>query len=106
MDQRVKVRIGNIKVIETKQGSLEMRMGQGEIKVGVLVWGCTGCNTFDQTTLFQFSRVQSLCLIAKFIPSFLCFCNRRAFFLHYCHTSFPEVSVHCLQSEPGRCTFF
>ena len=45
MDQRVKVRIGNRKVIETKQGSLEMRMGQGEVKVGVPVWGCTEYNT-------------------------------------------------------------
>ena len=27
-----------------KQGSLETRMGQGEVKVGVPVQGCTECN--------------------------------------------------------------
>ena len=37
MDQRVKVRIGDRKVIEMKQGSLETRMGRGEVKVGVPV---------------------------------------------------------------------
>ena len=36
MDQRVKVRIGNRKVMDTKQGSLEMKMGQGsEFRYGV-----------------------------------------------------------------------
>ena len=45
MDQRVKVRIGNREVIEMKQGSLEMKMGRGEVRIGVLVWGCTECNT-------------------------------------------------------------
>src|SRR3979490_2870895 len=30
----------------------------------------------DHTTLFQSSRVQSLCLIAKSILSLLCFCDR------------------------------
>ena len=47
MDQRGKVRIGNRKVIETKQGSWETRMGQGEIKVGVPVQGCIGCNSMS-----------------------------------------------------------
>ena len=47
MDQRVKVRIGNRKVIEMKQGSLEMRIRQGEVKVGVSVWGCTECNSIS-----------------------------------------------------------
>ena len=45
MDQRVKVRIGNRKVMEMKQGSLETKMGQGEVRIGVLVWGYTECNT-------------------------------------------------------------
>ena len=39
MDQRVKVRMGNRKVMEMKQGSLETKMGQGEIRIGVLVQG-------------------------------------------------------------------
>ena len=38
MDQRVKVRIGNRKVMETK-------MGRGEVMIRVLVWGYTECNT-------------------------------------------------------------
>ena len=38
MDQRVKVRIGNRKVIEMKRGSLETRMGRWEVRVGILVW--------------------------------------------------------------------
>ena len=46
MDQEVKV-IGNRKVTETKQGSLKTRVGQGEVKVAVLVQGCTECNTID-----------------------------------------------------------
>ena len=33
MDQRVKVRTENRKVIEMKRGSLEARMGRGEIKI-------------------------------------------------------------------------
>ena len=50
--------------------------------------------SYDHTTLFQSSRVHSLCLIAKSILSFLCFCNRRDFLLHHClHISSPEVSV-------------
>ena len=32
MDKRVKVRIGNRKVIETKRGSLGMKMGRGEVR--------------------------------------------------------------------------
>ena len=44
-DQRVKVRIGNGKVMEMKQGSLEMKMGQWEVKIRVLVRGCTECNS-------------------------------------------------------------
>ena len=32
MDQRVKVRIGKRKVIELKQGSLEMKMEQGDVE--------------------------------------------------------------------------
>ena len=44
LDQRGKVIIGNRRVIEMKQGSLEMGMGWGEVKVEVLVWGCTECN--------------------------------------------------------------
>ena len=47
MDKRVKVRIGTRKVIETKQGSLETKIEQGEIRIGVLVWGYTECNTQD-----------------------------------------------------------
>ena len=47
MDQRVMVRIGNRKVIEMKQGSLETIMERGEVKVGVLVWGCTECNSIS-----------------------------------------------------------
>ena len=45
MDQRVEVRIGNRKVMELKQGSLETEMGREEVRVGVLVWGCTECNS-------------------------------------------------------------
>ena len=30
--------------METKQGSLETKMGRGEVKVRVPVWGCTECN--------------------------------------------------------------
>ena len=45
MDQRVKFRMGNRKVIEMKQRFLEMKMRRGEVKVGVLVRGCTECNT-------------------------------------------------------------
>ena len=48
IDQKGKVRIGNTKVIEMKQGSLETRMGQREVKVGVSVWGCTECNSNQQ----------------------------------------------------------
>ena len=40
----VKVRMGNRKVMDTKQGSLGMKMGQGGIRIGVLVWGYTECN--------------------------------------------------------------
>ena len=43
-DQRVKVRIRNRKVMEMKHGSLEAKMGRGEVRVGVLVQGCTECN--------------------------------------------------------------
>ena len=43
-DQRVKVRMGNRKVMEMKQGSLETKMGQGEIRIRVLIQGYTGCN--------------------------------------------------------------
>ena len=53
MDQRVKVRIGNRKVIEMKQGSLEMRMGRGEVKVRVLVWGCTECNRLVSSSAIE-----------------------------------------------------
>ena len=45
MDQRVKVRIRNRKEMDMKQGSLEMKMGQGEIRIGVPVWGYTECNS-------------------------------------------------------------
>ena len=51
MDQRVKVRIGNRKVMETKQGSLETKMGRGEIRIGVLVRGYTECNTLTLSGL-------------------------------------------------------
>ena len=60
----VKVRIGNRKVIETKQGSLEMRMGQGKVKVRVPVWGCTECDT--QVPLDKISN--KICFIAH-IPT-------------------------------------
>ena len=53
MDQRVKVRIGNRKVIETKQGSLEMRMGRGEVKVRVPVWGCIECNSMTISIILK-----------------------------------------------------
>ena len=43
-DQRVKVRMGNRKVMNTKQGSLEMNMGWGEIRIRVPVQGYTECN--------------------------------------------------------------
>ena len=44
MDQMVKVRIGNRKVMEMKQGSLETKMRQGGVMVRVPVRGCTECN--------------------------------------------------------------
>ena len=48
----------------------------------------------DHTTHFQSSRVQSLCLIAKSILSFLCFCDRRGFF--FFTTAFILVLLRCL----------
>ena len=44
-DQKFKVRIGNRKVMKTKQGSLETKMGWGEIRIRVPVQGYTECNT-------------------------------------------------------------
>ena len=43
-DHRVKVRTGNKKVMEMKQGSLETKMGRGEIRIRVLVQGYMECN--------------------------------------------------------------
>ena len=44
MDQRVKVRMGNRKVTDMKQGSLGTNMRQGEVRIGVLVQGYIECN--------------------------------------------------------------
>ena len=66
MDQRV--RIGNRKVIETKQGSLRTRMGQGEVRVGVLVRGCTECNK-EQIPKIVISPIQQLHLRHLFLGS-------------------------------------
>ena len=46
MDQRAKVRVGNRKVMDMKQGSLKTKMGQGEIRIGVPVKGYTECNIY------------------------------------------------------------
>ena len=40
----VKLELGTEEVIEMKQGSWKQEWGEGEVKVGVLVWGCTECN--------------------------------------------------------------
>src|SRR3979490_1243342 len=48
----------------------------------------------DHTTLFQSSRVQSLCLIAKSILSLLCFCDRWDF--SFFTTAFIPVLLRCL----------
>ena len=53
----------------------------------------------DHTTLFQSFRVQSLCLIAKSILFFLCFCNRRGFF--FFTTAFIPVCLRCLHTIWG-----
>ena len=45
MDQRVKVRMGNRKVMEMKQESFGNKMGYREIRIGVPVWGYTECNS-------------------------------------------------------------
>ena len=42
----VRLELGTEKVIETKQGSLGTGMGWGEVKVRVLVQGCTECNKY------------------------------------------------------------
>src|SRR6266481_9872446 len=47
----------------------------------------------DHTTLFQSSRVQSLCLIAKSILSFLCLGDKRGFF--FFTTAFIPVLLRC-----------
>ena len=36
--------------MEMKQGSLETKMGQGEVRIGVPVWGYTECNKRARTT--------------------------------------------------------
>ena len=53
----------------------------------------------DYTTLFQSPRVQSLCLIAKSILSFLCFYDRRGFF--FFTTAFMPVCLRCLHTVWG-----
>ena len=30
--------------MDTKQGSLETKMGQGKVRIGVPIWGYTECN--------------------------------------------------------------
>ena len=72
MDQRVKVRIGNRKVIETKQGFLEMRMGWGEVRVRVPVQGWIECNRKnpDSLTLLLYkpSALHLFCLLLWWLP--------------------------------------
>ena len=53
----------------------------------------------DYTTLFQSPRVQSLCLIAKSILSFLCFYDRKGFF--FFTTAFIPVHLRCLHTVWG-----
>ena len=50
----------------------------------------------DYNTLFQSSRVQSLCLIAKSILSFLCFCDRRGLF--FFTATFILIVLGCLHT--------
>ena len=45
MDQRVKVRIENRKVIDTKQWSWKQKWDKGGTGIGVLVQGCKECNS-------------------------------------------------------------
>ena len=47
MESRVKVRMENRKVMDTNQGSLETKMGRGQIRIGVPVWGYTECNSIS-----------------------------------------------------------
>ena len=53
----------------------------------------------NYTTLFQTPRVQSLCLIAKSVLSFLCFYDRRGFF--FFTTAFIPDCLRCLHMVWG-----
>ena len=53
----------------------------------------------NYATLFQSPRVQSLCLIAKSILSFLSFYDRRGFF--FFTTAFIPVGLRCLHTVWG-----
>ena len=44
MDQRVKIRMENRKVMDMKQGSWKQTWDKGETGIGVLVQGCIECN--------------------------------------------------------------
>ena len=57
----------------------------------------------DYTTIFQSPRVQSLCLVAKSILSFLCFYDRRGFFFT---TAFIPVCLRCLHTVWGVTGWF
>ena len=48
--------MGNRKVMEMKQGSLETKMGQGEIRIGVPVQGYIECKT-ELTWYYNRNRV-------------------------------------------------
>ena len=96
MDQRGKVRIGTEKVIEMKQGSLEMRMGCRVVKVGVLVWGCTECNTTPPqhqiyTHIFS-SNISPLLLILS-----LYFFENLLFYFTTKNSPDPHISSFCFQ---------